>query len=297
MSHHRVQIAKAVLVTILWSSSWILIKWGLEDISPLLFASIRYLLAGGILTAMVLSKADRIAEFRELRGKELALLAVYGLMFISFTQGLQFVALDLLPAITISFVLNFSTFVVIIISALLLRERPTGVQLLFFALALVAGVMYFSPFESFEITTVGIAVLVGVLLSNSLSQILGRYLNHRLKQGALVITSVSMMIGAILLFGFAISVESPVALAPQVILLVVWLAVINTAFAFTLWNSTMEFLKAYESSIINNTMLPQITLLAVIFLGERPSPMQWISLAIMVISAIAVVAIEPSKRE
>ena len=50
--------------------------------------------------------------------------------------------------------------------------------------------------------------------------------------------------------------------------IVIWLAVVNTAFAFTLWNHTLRTLSAVESSIINNTMLVQIALLAWAFLGE-----------------------------
>jgi len=37
--------------------------------------------------------------------------------------------------------------------------------------------------------------------------------------------------------------------------IIVWLALVNTAFAFTLWNRTLQVLSAVESSIINNTML------------------------------------------
>ncbi len=52
-------------------------------------------------------------------------------------------------------------------------------------------------------------------------------------------------------------------------LMLIWMAVINTAFAFTLWNLTLQTLTAMESSIINNTMLVQIAILAWIFLGEE----------------------------
>ena len=51
-------------------------------------------------------------------------------------------------------------------------------------------------------------------------------------------------------------------------LAVAWLAVVNTALAFTLWNHTLRRLTAIESSLINNTMLVQIAILAWLFLGE-----------------------------
>jgi hypothetical protein len=44
---HRRAIGTAILVTVLWSSSWILIRVGLadEDLAPLTFAGLRYALA------------------------------------------------------------------------------------------------------------------------------------------------------------------------------------------------------------------------------------------------------------
>ena len=49
----------------------------------------------------------------------------------------------------------------------------------------------------------------------------------------------------------------------------IWLATVNTAWAFTLWNRTLRRLAAAESSLINNTMLVQVALLAWLFLEER----------------------------
>ena len=42
----------------------------------------------------------------------------------------------------------------------------------------------------------------------------------------------------------------------------------NTAFAFTVWKKTQQELTALESSLINNSMLIQISVMAWIFLGE-----------------------------
>ena len=38
-------ILQAVFVTFLWSTSWILIKWNIDEIPPLTFAGLRYSLA------------------------------------------------------------------------------------------------------------------------------------------------------------------------------------------------------------------------------------------------------------
>ena len=50
--------------------------------------------------------------------------------------------------------------------------------------------------------------------------------------------------------------------------IILWLALVNTAFAFTLWNHTLRTLSAVESSVINSLMMPQIAILAFVFLDE-----------------------------
>ena len=57
--------------------------------------------------------------------------------------------------------------------------------------------------------------------------------------------------------------------------------VANTAFAFTLWNHTLRTLTAVESSIIGNLMLPQIAVLAWVFLGEALTPRQKAALIVV----------------
>ncbi|MBK9098817.1 MAG: EamA family transporter [bacterium] len=71
-------------------------------------------------------------------------------------------------------------------------------------------------------------------------------------------------------------------------LYLLWLAIINTALAFTIWNFTLRTLSAMESSIINGTMLIQIAVLAWIFLGEAISLQEGIGMLIAAAGALLV---------
>ena len=71
-------------------------------------------------------------------------------------------------------------------------------------------------------------------------------------------------------------------------LTIAWLAIVNTAFAFTLWNHTLRTLTAVESSIINNTMLVQIAVLAWLFLGEEISGREILGIAMATVGIIIV---------
>ena len=70
-------------------------------------------------------------------------------------------------------------------------------------------------------------------------------------------------------------------LSRAAVVIIAWLAVVNTAFAFTLWNLSLRHLGAGESAVINNTMLLQIAVLGWIFLDEVPPPLQWLGLVVV----------------
>ena len=71
-------------------------------------------------------------------------------------------------------------------------------------------------------------------------------------------------------------------------MIIVWLGVVNTAVAFFLWNHALETLDAFELSILQNTMLIQITILSMIFLGERLAPVKYIYMALVFIGVYVV---------
>jgi len=64
------------------------------------------------------------------------------------------------------------------------------------------------------------------------------------------------------------AVEGIPAISGRAWIIIGWLAVVNTALAFTLWNLSLRRLSAVESASINNTMLIQIAILAWFLLSE-----------------------------
>jgi drug/metabolite transporter (DMT)-like permease len=104
-----------------------------------------------------------------------------------------------------------------------------------------------------------------------------------------VVTVVSMGVGALVLMAVGLASQGLPRLSWKSWGIIVWLAVINTAFAFTLWNHTLRRLTAVESSLINNTMLIQIALLAWVFLGESLSPK---GIAGIVVAAVGVLLVQ-----
>ena len=71
-------------------------------------------------------------------------------------------------------------------------------------------------------------------------------------------------------------------------LIILWLAIVNTAATFTFWTHTLCTLSTMESSPINNTMAVQIPLLVVLFLGESLLGRGWLGLAVVIIGVLIV---------
>ncbi len=271
MSPRLRTILQALLVTFLWSTSWVLVKVGLEELPALPFAGLRYSLAFLILLPFALrNKGQREALGRLSRSGWLRLVAL-GLLFYTITQGTNFWALFYLPAATFSLMLNFTTVIVALLGILTLREMPSLIQWGGVALFLVGVAVYFYPVAIPQAQAVGYIIGGVSVLANAFSSILGRYVNRESRLDPTTVTVVSMGVGAIVLLVGGIAIQGlprPTLLGWAII---GWLALVNSAFAFTLWNLTLRTLSAAESSIINNTMLIQIAILAWLFLGERLS--------------------------
>ena len=207
---HTTAAALALFVVFLWATSWVLIKFGLQEIRPLTFAGLRYGLAALALLGAVLS-SRRATALRSIPRSGWRKLALLGILLYAVTQGAVFLALSALPAVTVNLVWSFSAIVVAVMGIIWLAEPPTPLQ--WTGVALAAG---------------GAAILVSIGLAT----------------------------------------EGVPAIGAQGWAIILWLAIVNTALAFTLWNHTLRTLTAVESSVINATMLIWIPILAWLFLGE-----------------------------
>lgn len=284
---HLAAIAQALLVTVLWASSWVLIKFGLRDIPALTFAGLRYTLAFTILLAVSLSGSRR-AALRRLPRDAWPGLVLLGLLLYSVTQGAQFLGLALLPATTTSLILSFTTICVALFAIPLLGERPGWLGWIGVLLALAGAVTYFYPATFSTADRVGLAIVSGGMLAGALAAILGRGVARRGDLTPMQITTVSMGAGSLLLLAAGSVIEPWPRLTLPGIAIIGWLALVNTAFAFTLWANSQRTLSAVESSIINNLMLPEIAVLAWLFLGERPSARQLVGIGLVVVGTLVV---------
>ena len=149
------------------------------------------------------------------------------------------------------------TLIVGLFGIIFLREHPSPGQWFGILLTVIGVAFYFLPIDINRLHIFGLLVAFGGVLTNAASALLGRQVNRLGTTSPLVITFISMGICAIFLVVLGILTQGSGRLDLQSWLLIGWLAIVNTAFAFTLWNHTLRTLSAVESSIINSLMMPQ----------------------------------------
>ena len=286
-SSHIISIFQALFVTFLWSTSFIIIKWGLFEIPPITYAGLRYIIAFFCFIPFV-AKRKYINEIKGLKPTQWKKLILLGFVFYTFTQGPQFLGLSLLPSVTVSLMLNFTPIIVAVMGIFLLSEKPTMLQWFGSSLFIVGIITYFFPVSLFGDEGIGLAIMSIGVLANAASAVIGRDINRNKDISPLVVTFISMGVGAIILITIGLSMDGFPEISFKTWMFLIWLAVVNTAFAFTLWNITLRSLTAMESSIINGTMLIQIAILSWYFLDENISFQEGAGMVIAAIGAILV---------
>ena len=281
-------ILLAVLVTIIWSTSWVLIKIGLADIPAMTFAGLRYMLASLIFFPLLLKKDIR-AQIKRLSARQWVTMVVLGVVLYTIGQGGQYLGLAYLPSVTVSLILNLSALFVAIVSSITIKEKLNWLQWIGVLLNLAGVVIYFNPANShLQGHWLGWLFAVLCLLGNSVGSIIGREVNRNARIHPIVITGISMTIGSALMLLTGILWQGLPPLSSQSIWIIVILAVINTSVCFTLWNYTQQTLLATETTILNNTMLVYVSILAWIFLGEKQSPLGIVGLLLALAGAMLV---------
>ncbi|MEJ2615150.1 MAG: EamA family transporter, partial [Ignavibacteriaceae bacterium] len=209
-------------------------------------------------------------------------------------QGTQFLGLSLLPSVTVSLMLNFTPIVVAIMGIFLIDENPAAPQW-FGAVIFLAGILiYFIPISVEGNSVPGLIIMSLGVLANSGSAILGRDINRNGKISPLVVTFISMGTGSIILIITGFITEGFPVLSTLAMLYLIWLIIVNTAFAFTIWNLTLRSINAVESSIINSTMLIQIAVLAYLFLGEEITFQKGFG---MMVAALGVIFVQIKRKK
>jgi drug/metabolite transporter (DMT)-like permease len=299
------------VVTLLWSSSFPIHKALMNDgMPPLSLAGYRYFLAA-IILLFALGLRSRMrpatetpsgspgtgeADSQQSSGALIWLMAPAIGFFMYTAQGVHMTALSLIPASDSGLVMMTTMPVAVaILVSIIEKDTPSRAQL--FGLGIViTGIFVYFPHD------LGGARLAGILL-NVLSATMGAVatvLTHvaltRMKMPTLKLTTISMLSGGGLLFVIALLHDNFYVPGLVPMLWILLLALINTAFAFALFNHTLKTLGAFEVTIFQDSMIVQIGILSAIFLGEAITPAMALGMMVVIVGIIVVQYFSPERR-
>ena len=265
----------ALVVIVVWGLNFVVMKWGLATLSPLLLCALRF----------VAASLPFVWFVRRPQALPWWLLAAYGLVQGVGQFGLLFTGMKLgMPAGMASVVLQVQAFITMLLAAAFMGEKPQrwqwwGLVCAIAGLALIGAAHGDSPAE---MTLAGFLITVGAAAmwasSNLLTRKAAQYGAYT-PVGFIVWTSLFPIVP---LLALSVGVDGVDAVAQQLqgigwreLGVIAYLALLSTLLGYGLWT---QLLQRYAASTVAplSLLVPVIGLLsALLLLGERPTMWQW----------------------
>lgn len=273
-----IYITEAFIATFLWASSYVFIKWSLIEIDPISIAYVRYFI-GGVSLFFIYKLLLRGYNIKSKLKVTTVIVWLLGFTGFFIAPVFQYWGLDILTATQVAFLMNITPIWVLIFSNILMKERPNMIQSIGIGVVFIGIFLYYlKEIVLLKWETVGIIITLMSSISWALYIILTRYhlitntpVLYSEKGYILKLTMYSMIMGTVLLTPFSIGFYSNLIqykISMNVLVILLWLGVVNTAFAYTIWNHSLKYLKAFQASIIQSMILIEVLILSLIFLNE-----------------------------
>jgi O-acetylserine/cysteine efflux transporter len=280
----------ALLVVVIWGLNFLAIDFGLEGVPPLLFLAMRFTLVA--IPAIFFVKRPDIPWRQVLLIGGFLSLGQFALLYIALSLGM--------PPGLASLLHQSQVVLTVIVSVILLRERPSRRQLI----GIVIGM------SGLAVVVIGHGqtapwLPVVILLTGSLSWAIGNVLSRRAKAAS----SVSLVIWSGLVVPIPAFVLSLVFDGPPVVFDALthlsWQAIASTVYTaglaslvgYGIWN---HLLARYPTSAVVpfSLLIPIIGILAAwVIVDEQPTVSELVGGAVMLIGlAIAVVVVRRRER-
>ncbi|MCD6425982.1 MAG: EamA family transporter [Anaerolineales bacterium] len=283
-NRRKLALLEALLATVIWSSSFVVVKFGLETLGPLTIAGLRYSLGAIVLAPFLFLKRGK----RKPIPKNLWLhLIIIGISSYTIGNGALFWGLKYIPATTGSFLMGLIPLLVMVGGAIFLKEIPTRWQGLGVFVSLAGSVVFFSgglqPGEP-----LGIAIVALGLIGFMTFSLLGRGIARERSLDTLVLTTLPLIIGGLITICIALVVEGIPQFTTRSLWVVLWLALVNTSLGYLLYNHALRELTALEMNMVMNLTPLFTAFISWIMLGERLGLWQGIGLVVMIVGVFLV---------
>jgi drug/metabolite transporter (DMT)-like permease len=291
ISNRTIALAASLATTAIWSSSFVVAQIGLRYMGPLTVVALQYVVALVVLLPFLLRgvKGRLHQSWRDLLPSRKIWIQLVGLGMIAYVIGnvTLIFGLQRIPAATAALLLNTTPLLVMLGSAVLLKERPTLEQTAGIAVTVLGSAVFFSEGATAGRSWGVLLVMIGVLAFSCFS-LIGRDLAKGGKTTTELLTAVPLATAALLLTIAALAIEGMPIIRVESIAVVVWLGILDTAIAYALYNHALRELTATEISAIISLTPLGTALIGWLCLGQQLVFVQIIGLVCTVIGILIV---------
>lgn len=275
-------LAEALVAITIWASSFIFVKVGLAYMGPLIMSGLRYLLAFAVLLPLLLADPS----WRRMSRREWAYLVAIGVTAYALGSGMLYWGLEYLSATTSAFLSALTPLPVLVVGILWLKEWPTPIQVVGVVVSLLGIWFFFGriPLPSW----VGIGLTALSIVGYTAFAILGRAVARDGLVNTLVLTTIPLGVGGLVLTLGGLLAEPLPVLNRASVGILLWLALINSALAYFVYNHALQTLTALEMNVMFNLLTPLAAIMSVAWLGESLHPWQIIGIVVTTLGVIMV---------
>jgi drug/metabolite transporter (DMT)-like permease len=284
-----------LLLCCIWGSTWLFIKLGLEDLPPLTFAGIRFLIASSILFAIVAMRGLALPR----RRSDWFLLAVTGILAFSLNYGLLFWGEQYISSgLAALLQATIPAFGLVIAHFYLPGERMTPAKIF----GVVMGVAGVGVIFSNQLSVAGTGALAGSA-ALVLSSVCAAYSNVLVKARGqhldpAILAAAQMFFGLIPLLLIGIPREGnpfDFRWTAMAFFALFYLAVVGSVIAFLLYYWLVRNMDVTKTMLIALVTPVVAVTLGMLVLGEK---LDWRTVAggAMIMSGIGLIVVRTAKR-
>lgn len=273
-----------VMVTVVWGSTFVIIKDALDLVGPHMLVATRFWVATGVLTGFWALQRRRLTRKLVLHGMVAGTLLWSS--YVTQTLGLQSTG-----AGKSAFISGLNVVIVPVLATLLLRQRPRGMTLVGVAMATV-GLALLTLDATLTIRSGDLWILLSAA-TFALHIILIAYLAPR--YAALDFALIQLWAVALVGTLFAVVVERPALPPTGAWPALLYLGVIATAIIFVVQVNAQRHTTATHTALIFALEPLFAALFALLLLGERLPPRGWLG-GFLILAGTLVAEFRPAPR-
>jgi drug/metabolite transporter, DME family len=269
----------AALAAMSYGSAYVATAFALRSFAPLPTAADRSVLAALLLLAVVIARRPRRPDAvppAVARGARLAHLLILGLLGGAIFLAGQSLAVAHVGATIAAFVAGLYAVLAAVISPFVLRE-PLGRRALGGFVLALGGTLMLARLDLGSVDLVGIGWGLAAATAFAFFLVLGRkWSRSDGLDGVVIALAASVVAAPVLAVVAAVSGTSafvPTAITPEALIALAWLVIVAAA-GQALTASSVRLIPASRSAAFLLLNPITATILAVVLLGERPTPLQ-----------------------